>query len=608
MTLGAPPRSIGIQLDKNRPVAPNDPNTFPRYRFTTEHAVTTNPLPVEHTDQDKVSVLVQPPDLEDLSWPAEPEEMRDNRLRDFSNSDDIWTTTRSKSSTPKSFSGKSAHISPPDREFDDDLGAEERGRKRARLACIIPPRSRKISKRSVQRHVGHSHSGSGSAEAETFLTSESPSPSNSSKEGKGLVLEPSPAEHVSRGLHERLSEPTSPASPEEGVPFPYDQDLMAESAPLRRSNDPNRLSIIDPIHFVHHRDTFAVLALPKNQPLPPSPLELSNLPYHVLCHVDSYLNRCSRLALRSTCRWLRDAISEIRPIRVPAVSKLPAEMIYEILSYLSPFEFNSARHTCRTWMRISLDKSLLARMIRRAAWWNSVEMTMRCYLARTDAVEDDFPAVWLLSSILARECAISPYGSGHETHKKRSATLPAVKCAQIDSASDQDFSTHSHQPFELVLETDFSTLEDPKVHGNAVATYAQARGLHGGVHFTASVCSRFVLVTQGSQIFIYRLSHAADGDIDRPESRVEFGSTPSVSRTVAKTAIVYPVTTIICPRRVLAVTMDTSCGRHAVAALLNDRMGLVCDLFASDVSTSSTGLSGEVSFIFVALFLNAYSG
>ncbi|KAJ9668818.1 hypothetical protein H2201_001064 [Coniosporium apollinis] len=39
-----------------------------------------------------------------------------------------------------------------------------------------------------------------------------------------------------------------------------------------------------------------------------------------------------------------------------------------------------------------------------------------------------------------------------------------------------------------------------------------------------------------------------------------------------------PVTSVVCPRRVLAMSMDASARRFSVAALLDGRMGLVCDL------------------------------
>jgi hypothetical protein len=48
--------------------------------------------------------------------------------------------------------------------------------------------------------------------------------------------------------------------------------------------------------------------------------------------------------------------------------------------------------------------------------------------------------------------------------------------------------------------------------------------------------------------------------------------------TAACPGSLRPVTSIICPRRVLACSMDTSSLRYAIAVLLNDRVGLVCDI------------------------------
>ena len=598
MTLGAPPKSIGIQLDRSGSSTIDGPDTFPRYRFTTEYAVTTNPTAVEHLDQDDSSMLVHHPDSELVSSAIKAEEPSHIHPQDLASMSsgkyELWTPSRSRASTPKAMARRSAGATPSSHESEIEHEAQERGRTRARLECIIPPRSRKISKRGVLRRVGNSQSGSGSADAETFLTSESPSPSNSSGDAQGEVLEPPPAEYVARGFTERLSEQGSPASPEDGVPFPHDEGItdMASSRPSRASN---QLSIIEPAHFQHHRDTFAILELPKHRPLPPSPPQLCNLPYPILFVLDKHLDHASRLALRSTCRWLRDSILEMHPLRFPTVSRLPVEMIQEIFAYLPPVDFNSARHTCRTWMRASLDKNLLARMVRKGGWWTSVEMTIRRYLARSGADEDDFPSVWLLSSLLARECALTPGWKGNGFSKSRIVNSSKVRIAQTDGAFDEDYVAHARQlPLEQVLEADFSALGDPKVYGNAVPTYAQARGLREGVQFTASVCSRFVLVTQGCQIFVYCLSHAVPYENEKSGSQGRFGGLSAASKCQSKVAIIYPVTTIICPRRVLSVSMDTSCGRCAVAALLDERMGLVCDLFGSGEASAGGFWSSKV--------------
>ena len=48
-----------------------------------------------------------------------------------------------------------------------------------------------------------------------------------------------------------------------------------------------------------------------------------------------------------------------------------------------------------------------------------------------------------------------------------------------------------------------------------------------------------------------------------------------------------PITSVICPRRVLACSMDTSSQRYAIAILLDGRMGLVCDIAVLNQSCAS---------------------
>ena len=73
------------------------------------------------------------------------------------------------------------------------------------------------------------------------------------------------------------------------------------------------------------------------------------------------------------------------------------------------------------------------------------------------------------------------------------------------------------------------------------------------VHFTASVCGHFVLVCDGTLVYVYQL----------------------------KDALVEYIATVSCPRRVLAVSMDTSAGRYSVATLLVGRTGFVVDILAN---------------------------
>lgn len=80
--------------------------------------------------------------------------------------------------------------------------------------------------------------------------------------------------------------------------------------------------------------------------------------------------------------------------------------------------------------------------------------------------------------------------------------------------------------------------------------------------FTVSSCGKFLMAANGCLVYIYELNRY---------HRVPSATTPHPG-------LLRPVTSIICPRRVLACSMDTSSQRYAIAILLDGRMGLVCDI------------------------------
>jgi hypothetical protein len=67
-----------------------------------------------------------------------------------------------------------------------------------------------------------------------------------------------------------------------------------------------------------------------------------------------------------------------------------------------------------------------------------------------------------------------------------------------------------------------------------------------------SGCSKFVLTTSGRVVFVCELLRRKPG--------------------------IQPLTRVICPRKVLGVSMDTSSKRYAVAILLEGRVGICCSL------------------------------
>ncbi|PHH87694.1 hypothetical protein CDD83_8526 [Cordyceps sp. RAO-2017] len=100
---------------------------------------------------------------------------------------------------------------------------------------------------------------------------------------------------------------------------------------------------------------------------------------------------------------------------------------------------------------------------------------------------------------------------------------------------------------------------------------ARAGGLSGAVTFTVSLCGRYLFATHGQVAYLYELNHVC------PPGRSAW-SIPLRRRQGMPLGFLRPVTTIICPRRIISCSMDTSAGRYAAAFLMEGRIGMVCDL------------------------------
>jgi hypothetical protein len=193
------------------------------------------------------------------------------------------------------------------------------------------------------------------------------------------------------------------------------------------------------------------------------------------------------------------------------------EIVQQIFGYLHPRDFNAARHTCRNWMRASLDSKLLLSMLSRGGWSSGIEAG----LSEQKCTSSNAPNIlqsraWLLSRCLSRQCALASAwtGNGLDT---RSAVVQT-------------------------LHIDFEELANGYTASKAKDS--------GGLVVSASVCGSFLMVARDTLIYIYNL----------------------------QTGFMVPATSVVCPRRVLSMSMDVSSGRHAVAALLEGRMGMVSEL------------------------------
>jgi hypothetical protein len=241
-----------------------------------------------------------------------------------------------------------------------------------------------------------------------------------------------------------------------------------------------------------------------------------------------YLDAATRKALRSTCRAWLSALDAVAPPKFPASYNLPTELLQHIFELLGPKDFNAARHTCRNWMRASLDKSLLVAMLQRGGWWTSTEHDLERNQTST-SVSNSTSESWFLSCRLSRECALSGDWSGNGLDT--SASTPIHEVASMEFA-------------------DLANGHTKPLHGS-----------RGGLVFTTSVCGSFLLVARETLIYVYQLSNTS----------------------------LLPLTSVTCPRRVLSMSMDVSSGRYAVAALLEGRMGIVCELrLARDSGTDSS--------------------
>lgn len=323
-------------------------------------------------------------------------------------------------------------------------------------------------------------------------------------------------------------------------PLPFERFRFSLSEELHRTSTFD--SSIDLTNFGGHRDTFAVLGLRRMQI--PGP-ELPAAFFEQLVH---YLDFEEYLAFRLSCRCWSTGITLARPLMMPPVCQLPTEILEKVYGYLSPVDLNAARHTCRAWMIGSLEERLLTNVLKQGGWWRAAKADMDLHEELNGhRTVDSINEEWLLSKRLATECSLRSDWTGNGI----SQDLPSLLERRFNRAG-----------IVLASETDFSDLSTgyhPSYTGNTQ---------HGSAfHFTVSVCCKFLLVTDGCLIYIYALRDSI------PTSQPHGGH-------------LSPVTTVICPHRVLAVSMDTSSHRFAVAALLEGRVGLVCDIHENTLSSS----------------------
>ncbi|PHH77380.1 hypothetical protein CDD82_3538 [Ophiocordyceps australis] len=218
--------------------------------------------------------------------------------------------------------------------------------------------------------------------------------------------------------------------------------------------------------------------------------------------------------------------------------KLPTEILHLVYSFLSPLDFNAARHCCRAWFVASLDGLVLMDMVRRGGWWSSMVRTLSplSALGRGPSMSKER----VMSKWICRECAML-------------RLTPTAFC------------------------------EAGMVEFGSMVPKAPAGSLRGAVAFMTSLCSKYLVVTHGQIAYVYELNHVCS-------PRRSAWAVPLRRRQGLPLGHLRPVTTIVCPRRILSSSMDTSAGRYSIAFLMDGRVGMVCDVASEMARHTKTPL------------------
>lgn len=250
----------------------------------------------------------------------------------------------------------------------------------------------------------------------------------------------------------------------------------------------------------------------------------------------------TRSSLRLTCKSWSRAVDTAKPVTRPAGNVVPPEVLLQIFYMLNPRDFDNARRICSQWMRISLDQNLLESMLKKAGWWDAWQHDFQMQRPPASAAEEE-SLVWRMSKRFSTECLLS--GRKLNVEKPGFLTTGVI-----------DFSKLSQHPAQSVR----------SAQGPSEATDYFSRDATTSSKFNVSTCGNYLLVTSGCVIYVYRLLAKKAGLLE------------SMSLADVSDRDITLVASIPCPDGVVSATIDTSAPKFVIAALLRDRVGMVCDL------------------------------
>ncbi|KAL4916085.1 hypothetical protein BDW62DRAFT_111179 [Aspergillus aurantiobrunneus] len=269
----------------------------------------------------------------------------------------------------------------------------------------------------------------------------------------------------------------------------------------------------------------------------------SGIPCAVTRRLLEFVPEESRRSLRLTCKFWARAIDEVLPPSLPAANTIPSELLAQVFYLLSPRDFDNARRTCSQWMRASLNERLLETMLKRAGWWDS---WLRDDRNRRPSYVDnngESPA-WRMSKRFATECILS----GRKLNVERSGFL-TTSIVDFSRLSQADrFPNTRHSPYSSSFSNDVPAASS----------------------FHVSGCGNYLLVISGCNIHIYQLL-----------ARRTAKSMPMSAEDLRNTDIAT-VACITCPVEIVSAAIDTSTSQFTLAALMHNRLGMICNLVPVD--------------------------
>ena len=233
-------------------------------------------------------------------------------------------------------------------------------------------------------------------------------------------------------------------------------------------------------------------------------------------------------------------------------NKMPTELLQQLYNDLAPRDFHAAQRTSHAWMHASLRTRLLVTMLKRGGWWSSAKKELP-----QDEMDSEMETLYAhtLSRFLSRECSLIPSSTSKETADGTGNEV--AEGTSNDNADGTSNQLKSREPFEMV-EAKHASFKDLAFHHLKMKPEPSAEFI-----FQTSVCGQFLLAALSTRVVVLEIrSHHA-----------------------------HALTTIVCPRPVLHMSMDGSARRHTFAAVLQGHMGLKCDLDFSQQAFQRTDLS-----------------